>query len=64
MPGTTLGDAEGPTLGTYDDTEIRSLEGFTDGTAYVKFCALLMGFILVLVDGIKIGTDKVIKLGF
>ena len=64
MNGTTLGDAEGTKLSTYDDKEIRSLEGFTYGTADVKFCALLLGSIIGLVDGIKIGTYEVIKLVF
>ena len=39
---TTLGAAEGPTLGTYDDTGLVSLEGFNDGTADGKFNSLLL----------------------
>ena len=57
MLDTTLGASEGPTLVTYDDTDIESLEGFADGTADVKLGGLLLVARLVLVDGIRLGTD-------
>ena len=59
MRFTTLGSAESPTLGTYDDTELGSLEGFTDGTADVKSYGLLLVARLGLVYGLKIVTDGV-----
>ena len=61
---TTFGGAEGPTLSTYKDIKIGSLEGFTDGTADVNFYVLLLGARLILVDGLKILTYKVTELGF
>ena len=63
MLGTTLGDSEGPTLGTYDDIELESLERFTDGTTDGKFDSFLLGERLGLVDVLKLGTDKVTELG-
>ena len=60
---TTPWDTERTTLGTYDGTELGSLEGFTDGFADVKFDGLLMGARLVLVYGLKLGTYKVTELG-
>ena len=64
MLGTTFGADEGPTLGTYDDTDLVSLEGFTDGTAGGKFDSLLLGARLELLDVINLGTEKVTELGF
>ena len=64
MLGKTLGGADGPTLGKYDDTYLGSSEGFTDGTADGKFDRLLLGSRLGLVDVLKLGTDKVTELVF
>ena len=64
MIGTTLRTSEGPALGTYDDTELRSLEGFNDVTAYGKLDFLLMGARNGLLDGLKLGTDLVTEIGF
>ena len=50
MNSTILGDNEEPTLGTYDDTYLVSLEGFTDGTADVKLDGLFMVARLVLLN--------------
>ena len=62
--GTTLGDSEVPALGTYDDIELGSLEGFTDETSDGGFEGLLLGARLGLVDGLKIVTYKVTELCF
>ena len=64
MLDTTLRVSEGPTLVTYDDTDIGRLKGFTDGTADVKLDGLFLVERLVLVDGLKLGTDGVAELGF
>ena len=64
MLSTTLEDSEGPTLGTYDDTDIGYLEGFTDGTSDVKIDSLLLRARLRLVDGLMLGTVEVTELGF
>ena len=56
--------SEGPVLGTFDDTEIGSLESLTNGTSNGKFDGLLLGSRLGLVDGLKMVTDKVTELGF
>ena len=64
MIGTTLGSAEVPTFGIYDYTDLRSLEGFTDGTEDGKFDGLLLGARLGLVDRLNINMDKVTELGF
>ena len=58
------GDAEVPTLVTYDYTEIGSLEGCNDGNADVKFYGWLLVAILGLVVGIKLLTDGLTELGF
>ena len=47
---TTLGAAKAPTLFTYKDIKIGSLEGFTDGTEDGKFNGLLLVTRLGLVD--------------
>ena len=44
MIGTTCGASEGPTLGTYDDTNLVSLEEFADGNADGKFDGFLLGY--------------------
>ena len=61
---TTFGDAEGPTLFTYKDIKIGSLEGFTDGTADGKFNGLLLVARLGLGVGLKLGTYVVTELCF
>ena len=38
-------------LHTYDDAEMRS----TDGTTYVKFEVLMLGYSLGTLDGIEVG---------
>ena len=48
---------KGPTLGTYDDIEIISLEGFTGGTADIKFDGLLLLSRIISVDGLKLRTE-------
>ena len=55
---------EEATLGTYDYTEKGLLECFTGGTEDGKFDGLLLISRPVLVDGIKLVTDKVTELGF
>ena len=40
-----------------------SLYGFTYGTADGKINVLLLGSRIVLVDGLKLGTEKVTELG-
>ena len=59
MLGAILGAAEGPALGTYYDTYLGSLEGFTNGTADVKFDSLLLRAGLRVVDGLQLGTVEV-----
>ena len=61
---TTLGAMNGIPLGTYDGSEIGSLESLTNGTSNGKFDGLLLGSRLGLVDGLKMVTDKVTELGF
>ena len=56
---TTLGATEGPTLVTYYYTEIGSLEGFNDGTAYDKFDGWLLVARLGLVYILKLRIDEV-----
>ena len=64
MLGTTCGASEGPTLGTYDDTNLVSLEVFADGTADVNFDGFLLGSRLVSVYVLKLGTNNVAELVF
>ena len=64
MIGTTLGFDEGPTLVTYDDTELGSLEGFTDETSHGKFEGLLLGARIGLFNRLKLGTYKVTEICF
>ena len=56
-------DSEETTLGTNGGKQLGSLEGFTDVTADSKFEGLLLGSRLGLVNGIKLGTDKVTEIG-
>ena len=64
MISTTLGFSEGPTTGTYDGTELGSLEGFNYGTVDGKFDALLMRARLWLIDWLMIGKVEVNELDF
>ena len=56
----TLGYAEGPTLGTYDDKYVGSLAGFTDGNPNGKLDVSLLRAGLGLLYGLKLGIVKVI----
>ena len=60
MLDATLGYAEGPTLGTYDDKYVGSLAGFTDGSPNGKLDVFLLRAGLGLLYGLKLGTVKVI----
>ena len=48
--GASLEASEGPTIGSYDDTELLSLEVFIDRSAYGIFDGLFLGDRLGLLD--------------
>ena len=64
MLSTTRGSTEEIFLGTYYDTDLGSVAGFTDGTVYGKFDGLLCRARLELLDGLKLGIVEFSELGF
>ena len=59
----SFGDLDGFTLGTYDGTDIGSLEGWTERTTGGNIEVLLLGDWLGCLDGIDFGTDVGNELG-